>query len=666
VSDEHPAGGLPSSLHRLFSNGLLGLLAVAAAILLAFWAYIAWGHGTFFDGYFANGAFQLLNPLRRIADGQLPGRDFLVFHGAGTVYLHLPVYLLFGQGLQAAEASRFLTSGLLHLAASGLFYSSLAKHVEQRRALICALVFFVAAPLVLDRIFYPQNSLLGVRSALPVMIGFALLAGWHWLLVAALTALAIFVSPENGVGSAAGLLALSIHALTLSFGEFLRVIRVLATALAGYCALVLATAGGHLAASLRYAFLSIPADQFWYFGVRPNIYLPVDWPELLHPGFYLFALLWLAALAAAVLLIRKDAAAGDAKDRRRSAAAIFLFVFASFATVSQLGYIFSDNLHGSERALLAVVLTAAATLAPGAAFPALALSLLVLLAAFGGGAHVTRELAAYSRPAVAWPEFLSPYWKQHLAAVQTYASNRSLWSAYAGLPEASRQTYPGSFDYVIHALGPEHRKSYVDAFLGASPAVVRLDNAHRWDYGWWLINSNWSFYREVFARYRLAYADAMATLWIRTAEDRDAPAGESAWERADAPPRTGAGRTIESHLEAECFTLRQSSQPVMVVEARVDYALGNPWQKVPLIGMTPRIVVFSTRPGDPGVSLPPPHLYGGSWQFPVVLHRDREVRFCTRVDSILPDVRITLRGASATEATVTDSARNYLAAFWRQ
>ena len=59
-----------------------------------------------------NGAFQLYNPLHRLAAGGLLGRDFDFFHGPGTLLLHYPVFALAGGDLLASELSRNLM-GLL-------------------------------------------------------------------------------------------------------------------------------------------------------------------------------------------------------------------------------------------------------------------------------------------------------------------------------------------------------------------------------------------------------------------------------------------------------------------------------------------------------------------------------------------------------------------------
>src|SRR5437868_1717422 len=69
---------------------VLGILVMLLAYALLIASASITAH--FFDGYFANGSFQLFDPLRRIAAGQVPGRDFMVFHGIGALLVHYPLF----------------------------------------------------------------------------------------------------------------------------------------------------------------------------------------------------------------------------------------------------------------------------------------------------------------------------------------------------------------------------------------------------------------------------------------------------------------------------------------------------------------------------------------------------------------------------------------------
>lgn len=618
----------------------MGGAVTAVAVALIAWLYVATGHYLYFDGYFANGAFQLLNPLRRVMDGQLLGQDFFVFHGIGTVWLHLPIYVLFGQDLQASELSRFVVSPLLHAFASVWLALVLRRHTDGWTSSLMALLFFAAAAFALGWLFFPQNSLLGTRSAFPIFVALALAGGSGWLRVALLAGAALLVSPEHGIATIIALGACSGIAL-LRRDRITVPSRFLLMAAAG-CAIFLlvlrVTSNGLAAANLRYALHDIPTDQFWYFGVRPNEYLPGDWSSLLSVGYLTCAALWLGGLlfAANLWRIRSPFAMPS----------VFLFVYATFGAVSQFGYLAAANLQGSVRALILLCIFGAVGFHRKLSIATVGLCSLIGILVLG---YADPDAIAYAwpdRPPVAG-EFLSPYWRQHLASVDRLAPQGAIWSVYAGLPEASRAQYSPSFDYIIHALGPENRKRYVAAFDSAKPSLVRLDNAKNWKYGRWLISSNWSFYRRVFTGYELAGEDKMATLW------KPAPTLPAPEEQA-----------VLTEVAGNCFVVTDQKRRGGAFELTLTYSLANPWNSLPVIGQTPRIIASTDSPGDAGISLPPPGAYGGKWEIPLVLKRGATAKMCTNVETFLPGVTMQLTGAKIKSVPVSASARRYLNEIW--
>ena len=617
-------------------------ICFTSAVVFVGWIYLVVGHFFHFDGYFANGAFQLFNPLRRLMDGQVPGKDFVVFHGIGTVLLHLPFYFLFGQDLQASEISRFSVSGLLHLIACVWLWSVLRNRINGWAPVILSLLFFLGAALALDRIFLPQNSLLGTRSAVPIYVALAMVGSQTWIRLALLAGFALIVSPEHGVATIAGLAACAgMSPFRNEEGPTAsRFIICIAAACVTYYIVVSLLCNGEVAGNIEYALIDVPTDQFWYFGVRPNAYLPGDYGILLSSGYLTFASLWFLGLFVTVRTLPSKSTF--------SMAAIFLFVYATFGTISQFGYLFHGNLQGSERALILISIFGltevhrknAITLFAGCGF----VGFLLL-------GYVGRDAIAYSWPAKRpeTGEFLSPYWRQHLASIERLAPYGTIWSVYAGLPEASRNRYAPSFDYIIHALGPKNRSNYGSTFDTANPDLVRLDNAKTWAYGWWLISSNWDFYRRVFLAYELAYEDKMSTLWIR--KTNSLPLS------VDTP--------ILSKIAGNCLTITDVSNFGGVHELILSYSVANPWSKMPIIGQTPRLIISTDRLNDSGVSLPPPSAYIGNWIIPLVLKPGEKIKMCARVDTFLPRVIIKLSDVEIATVPITESARQYLVHIWK-
>jgi len=235
-----------------------------------------------FHGLPIDGTFQLFNPLRRMGEGQTPGRDFQLFHGLGIVYLHYLPYVLFGKNLFASEMTRYLVSFYLFTFSNYLFLRSV-KISREIALLFCVSIAFAGEFLGLYSLLYPGNSLLGVRSSMPVITASLLifllrseqsqkLASKTYLIevfTAFLLALCFFVSTEHGIAALLGML------LTLIALPFLKraFIARLKSATVVFAFFVLFTfclyflcCGWDFYKPLKYALVEVPQDQFWYFA----------------------------------------------------------------------------------------------------------------------------------------------------------------------------------------------------------------------------------------------------------------------------------------------------------------------------------------------------------------------------------------------------------------
>ena len=91
-----------------------------------------------------------------------------------------------------------------------------------------------------------------------------------------------------------------------------------------------------------------------------------------------------------------------------------------------------------------------------------------------------------------------------------------MFSIYATMLELDMGTFqPTGYDYIIHALGEEASNRYVQQFCELRPAFVQtLDpNACAWE--GWVSRENWTFYRELLARYRPVKEAGFWRLWER-------------------------------------------------------------------------------------------------------------------------------------------------------
>jgi hypothetical protein len=154
-----------------------------------------------------DGPFQLYNGLRRIAAGQHLGGTFQVFHGPGVPYLHFIPFWVFGGDFLASEMSRQLVS---ILAAMGVLVAFFRAWTGSWRTAVpmsvAALVTLI--PLRVNALLFPINSMIGLRSTMPLVIGIHLLLrpdGRRAMFErAGLFALAFMFGIEQGMAAVAG------------------------------------------------------------------------------------------------------------------------------------------------------------------------------------------------------------------------------------------------------------------------------------------------------------------------------------------------------------------------------------------------------------------------------------------------------------------------------
>ncbi len=288
-------------------------------------------------------------------DGQVIGRDFNFFHGVGVPFLHLPLYAIFGQGLFAEEISRWLMSPLLFITSLfAVFY------VWRRRfvlALGMSVVITAISLLVIPSLVLPITSILGVRSVMPVFLlavvlnykrlnrlvvrssTGAMALTWYEVCVGALLAASLLCGTEFGAAAMlAYVIARIVYPIQKGEPKKSRWLGLLRTGVSAGVLLLVALSiitHGNPLEPIKYAFVDIPADQFWYFGVPPNTYI--------HSGNVLqtFAtdvpllLMWAVALAALFLGVRIYKLT---RYRSEVHAFVYAWLAGAFAMISMLGY----------------------------------------------------------------------------------------------------------------------------------------------------------------------------------------------------------------------------------------------------------------------------------------------------------------------------------------
>lgn len=127
----------------------------------------------YFNAHFADGAFQIYNPLRRLSNNQTYGKDFHFFHGPGTLFLHYPLFVIFGKNFYALKMTLSYTSLVIFYLSIFLILYSLNLTFRQ---IIFFIIFFnlvLKKFFVFEPLIYPGNSYFGVRTGL-ILIFFLL------------------------------------------------------------------------------------------------------------------------------------------------------------------------------------------------------------------------------------------------------------------------------------------------------------------------------------------------------------------------------------------------------------------------------------------------------------------------------------------------------------
>lgn len=682
---------------------MIGALALMG-LTVANFVIIAYGQSTYFSGYPFDGPFQLFNALRRLGDGQTPGRDFPFFHGVGVVYAHALTYFLLGSNLFSSELSRWLVSPVCSLVASYIILRGFK--VSRAWALMMVVIIhlaFVASMLHLESVIMPRNSLIGVRSFMPLIAlsGCLLLIRWsrwrQWstclaqrigniglivqayqnsrfigvlrqqlhqttsklllMTLAGLSAWALLLGTEHGL-ALFGSICLGILLIPLSDNTFKQRLRQLGWFVVGYSLMVLliftAATWGHPFAALRYNLVSVPMDQFWYFGSPPNLFISSR-ENLLMQTEYLTAMMLGVILLVGLVFLRRSGSSILSKNEGWVAIVCILY-----GLLSTFGYFGTATLDYIGPLWRIIVLLMAALVYRGGVglvtagvirqsvsqrwlFAPMIVAVAVVL-----WSGVQTQLQAVELRA---QEFsgqnkiqgvtLSPEWT---AMVGDYdrmfdgvsLTNNNLWSTYAGLLEANHGVFHADTDYVIHALGPQRRDAYELEFAKLQPEFAVTTNPTKFMYESWIQDTSWNFYEDLIDDYQPSQATSHTVVWQRQSDSIDLNHAGQPIESFD-PPQPGLPASFE--LEGG-----DSTTPRLAV-VRLEYAISNPYRVLPIVGNMQRYLIHisGTDQAVKVVSLPP---YQTSWEFPVFIRPGQQVVMAQAISPAFPKTSLLVTSAS--------------------
>lgn len=615
-----------------------------------------------FLGPAIDGPFQLYNALRRIGIGQRGGVDFQFFHGLGIPYLHYIPYRLLGGTFVASELTRELVSAILYPVSVVLFLKFFVRDWTRTLAW-SAIVLAMSYILRLASVIVAVNSLLGVRSTLPVFVPVVLCLPIRrqvrTVLLGVTIGLALLFGSEQGLATIA---ALGIATIVMAIRSTARKEYVVDSAAAiaiGVVTLMvcLTMIGGvsGMRSALVYNFKIVPLDQYWYFGSPPNVFLAtwgtIPKTMMLIPRMPVTLLVGVCAAVVYVALLWRNANSENARERFALAAFV---LYGLISCASLLGSWANAYLQPLMRTLLLVFAVgvdrklAGAEIARGrrlllgiGVLPSLigAATLAYLFVIVPGAAlTVTTTIPHVLGDHVfgtVGPGF-SGMWPETLKSGQAIINARrdsagrppTLWSTYAGLLEARNAIFHPTLDYVIHALGPANRAKYVDDFRRTSPRLVQTVRPSYTAYEEWIEDTSWDFYVELLRHYELAGTTPWSFFWERSSET--APPPSPVWSSDVKPGASG--------IQMPVVPVSGDGSGLMLLQVEIDYKIRNPLHVLPVVGGIPRYFVTATESvqGIP-VTIDP---YTTVARFPLLAMRGKAPVLRWYAQSLLPGARI--------------------------
>ncbi len=479
----------------------------------------------------ANGSFQLLNPLRRLASGAALGNDYIVFHGAGWILPSLPGYLSGGSTFYSAEVAKQFVSGLAFPVTAAMLVWATTRSFRRWILVTGPLLAVIIA--VFPALIEPGNASPGVRAsagclaAMSVVLWHTRIDGRRWAratLATAAAAMAILLATDQALTVALAITgtAIVLPAIRRSWPEARRGLLFAAAVLATTFIAVLFLARGSLSSVLtvvRYYASVVPAEQAWFFGSPPNLYV-YSWANLFqqHSQFLVVGTIGVVGLVASGVLSYRvfpkgQLPAGAPRTGSAFLASSTLFLGSLFVTASYLGY---SSPHYLAIATAMQVVGGAlllstriqggapskASLRPAAAaFVALGLLLLV------------PGIIARSATTSLHPDYVKGLAKAQ-AFVAACKSGERTWSTYSGLLEAAGNCFNPSTDYIIQAQG-FIRQRYETAFLKSKPAFVQTMRGDTFNYESWLRENYGGFYGSLLGSYTPVATTGYSIIWRR-------------------------------------------------------------------------------------------------------------------------------------------------------
>jgi hypothetical protein len=645
--------------------------ACALALLSVGFLLVAYHAAIHFTGEPYDGALQFFNPLRRLAAGQRPGRDFEVYHGVGLPYLLVPLFRALGGDIYASEIIRQIAVPATLVAGYAGVFAAFTRSLR-RTVVLTTLATLATMALPLTTILIPGSSILGVRTAMPLaLIAVLALPANRVRLIAegALLGLMPLLSVEQGTSVVIAYVGAFLLATVRSESRsddarrLLAVVGIMAVTFGGVLLIIAGPRG--IAGVIHYAAVDIPGDQFWFFGAPPSPALDAISRITTRPDIIVILVIGLVSAVWAVRAIGR-------RGTRSDPAAIALAVLAIFGLLSAaplVGSWLRGYTNGLVRALLITLLVvldrraqwglgSGYTLAPRRWWPEWTAIVLFLLALVTDTVQVLDVITAPE--AVVAGEYnlsksMSDDWRSTIRLAQSEIARTPrlggatpIWSTYSGVVDAAAGVInPSRFDYLIHALGAKNRADYLESFRKAKPAIVQTIDPGATLFEEWLEVTNWEFYRTLVIGYRNTVAGPWSIFWERLPSSGSEPRLVSQWNG----PLPDSGFTFSTPANSESI----------LFEVEVRYTIDNPWHAVPVLGRLPRhYIVIAGAANVLPIPLAP---YNSVVRFPVIALNAGGAALFSETRSLLPGPTVRVSSVRVFRYPTTGTDLIWLTAF---
>ncbi|MBE6894235.1 MAG: hypothetical protein E7483_01310 [Ruminococcaceae bacterium] len=502
-----------------------------------------------------NGTFQNFNPVRRLLDGQVPYADFQDYLGLGHLYSGGIFTFIFGGDYQASLMAFTFLSNLSYAACITVMAYAVFKNLSFALAVsniilgvsVFAPKFLASVPFIPNQICSALSTAVNLGNSARFVRGAALplgcasiicfeLALHHWtknkfvsshknmlsLCFSGAVAGCVFAwSNDYGISSWLCILIMVWFAV---FSETQKIMRsFLGTAVAGAVSAVslfvtvTVLTQGNFAGWLTATF-GTGNYQSWYYNSNKSFYIyDVD-----------FAPIMLVQAAIVIIYLLLILIKRDRTDRMMRFGIPALMNMAGFCASNEYKLLSGDTAREVALAILFItvileIIAAASKADKKSYLKAGTIVLSCLLCCGWSAAALYKETVLRTEPVDGeYIAALGGEMTSNITSVKSAAEflkDDKAFATYASAQEAVNGFYqPSGTDYIIHVLGDDNRKEYLDSFAqGYFKYVSTIQrNYSLWE--WWVERANWFFYRELYADWHPVFANSYHLYWQRNSE----------------------------------------------------------------------------------------------------------------------------------------------------